>query len=313
MILKYTNQIFPGIFKLFIRKTRSFYSIKFISLLFFLFAFYGCKNTPGKKTFSYNKKGYWWQLLSFNSDTLNYNANKIAWINACFKTQNDSVFYDSEHDIRDRFFIKTDSLINDNCLKYLVSQSSVGDSICTLINTKTFFKQQFKKTVPFFCAKDSVVKIYFKVKAILTEEEYKTITQKIINNERNEIKTFYSTDREFNTSRDSLGFYWVDRPIDNALPRIKSGDVININYQGAFLNGRIVDSSPHNFQIIYGTPDQLIKGLNYVISKLKIGQISKIILPSHLAFGENGSSNGSIPPYTPMLYKISITDIKNNK
>jgi FKBP-type peptidyl-prolyl cis-trans isomerase len=72
-----------------------------------------------------------------------------------------------------------------------------------------------------------------------------------------------------------------------------------------------VDSSPQNFQINYGTPDQLIRGLNYAICKLKIGRFSKIILPSHLAFGENGSSNGSIPPFTPMLYKISVS--KKNK
>jgi FKBP-type peptidyl-prolyl cis-trans isomerase len=63
---------------------------------------------------------------------------------------------------------------------------------------------------------------------------------------------------------------------------------------------------------VYGTPDQVLKGINYVIPRLKVGQSAKIILPSRLAFGEKGSSNGTVPPFTPLLYEITLNDIKIN-
>ena len=89
-----------------------------------------------------------------------------------------------------------------------------------------------------------------------------------------------------------------------------AGKKIKIAYQGAFLDGRLLEGSEQTLEFIFGTPDQIIKGLNIVIGDLKKGETTKIIVPSRLAFGESGSSNGSIPPYTPLVYTLKITDIK---
>lgn len=282
---------------------------QFVFLLAIIVLLGSCSNRT-KNNYSYNVLGYWWQLLAFTGEKNTYQQGHIAWVNACFKTQNDSVFYDSEHDLRDRFFVRTDSLLKDNSLKHLISISAEGDSLCALITTDAFFKQQFNNTVPFFCRNDSIVKIFLKIKDVMSPEEFSKVEKQITNNELKEIEDFFGSAKDFELSRDSLGFYWVEKPVENGGEKVKMGDVILVNYEGAFLNGRVIDTSPKTFQLAYGTPDQLIKGLNNVISRLKIGQNSKIILPSHLAFGVKGSSNGSIPPYTPMVYKISITNKK---
>lgn len=266
----------------------------------------GCSRSNEKK-WSYNALGYWWQLLAFESDKNNYQHGNIAWVNACFKTQNDSLFYDSEHDLRDRFFVKADSLQSENSLRHLISLSGEGDSLCALVTTDAFFKQQFNKPVPFFCRNDSVVKVYFKVKKIFSPNAFEEVEKNIRRNELQEIESFFGSAQNFELSRDSMGFYWVERPEDLDGETVKAGQTIQVSYEGAFLNGRVMDHSPAGFTLVYGTPDQLIKGLNYVIGRLKTGQNSKIVLPSQLAFGVNGSSNGSIPPYTPMVYKISIS------
>jgi len=46
---------------------------------------------------------------------------------------------------------------------------------------------------------------------------------------------------------------------------------------------------------------------------MKKGEKSKIILPSYLGFGEQGSSDGKIPPYTPLLYEIELLNIEKNE
>jgi FKBP-type peptidyl-prolyl cis-trans isomerase len=179
-----------------------------------------------------------------------------------------------------------------------------------LINPKAFFNQQFRSDLPYFSEKDSVVKVSFRIKRMLGADEFHQLSGEISRNEMKEIETWFGSTEAFEKARDPLGFYWVEKD-ETPGDSIHHGDAVSIRYEGSFLNGRKVDISPKSFQFIYGTPDQLIKGLNYAIGKMKRGQNSKIILPSHLAFGENGSSNGSIPPFTPMLYRITVTDIKN--
>jgi len=271
---------------------------------------FSCGRKKNKNDFSQHPLGYHWKLLAFSSDSAIYLNGKTARVNAIFCTQNDSVFYDSRHDLRDRFFVKIDTVNNTNKLRHVISRCNKGDSLCVLIPVKDFFNEQFGTEIPFFSEQDSVVKIYLRVMDILSEEAYSETTTNILNNENEEIKNYFGSEEKMKAAKDSLGFYWVERPPSLNGENIHSGDLISLSYEGAFLDGRIVDVSPANFSINYGTPDQIIKGLNYVISRLKLGQDSKIILPSQLAFGEQGSSNGSIAPFTPMLYKISITTKK---
>jgi FKBP-type peptidyl-prolyl cis-trans isomerase len=49
------------------------------------------------------------------------------------------------------------------------------------------------------------------------------------------------------------------------------------------------------------------------LASLKNGQTAEILLPSRLAFGEIGSSNGFVPPYTPLIYEVKIIDVKKIK
>jgi FKBP-type peptidyl-prolyl cis-trans isomerase len=67
-----------------------------------------------------------------------------------------------------------------------------------------------------------------------------------------------------------------------------------------------MDEGETEFQMSYGDPNQLIAGLNNVMGLLKAGQNAKIIIPSRLAFGSYGSSTGIVPPFTPLLYEISV-------
>lgn len=295
MTLRFTKILFPVL----------------ICLLFLLFE--SCGNKRKEKGFTQHKLGYKYQLISFSNDSTAYKSGLIARVTACFKTQNDSVFYDTKNDLKGRFFVTVDSNKTDNFLKHRISLSMPGDSVCLLIKPDLFFEQQFASKVPNFCTGDSAVKVFFKVDQVYTEPEFEHLKNDITSNETQEIETFFGSVKDFELARDPSGFFWVEKPSPaNNLPEIKQGNLISLKYEGGFLNGRIVDVSPENFQLTYGTPDQVLKGINYVIGRLKMGQTSKIILPSHLAFGQNGSSNGSIPPFTPMLYKITITNVETN-
>ncbi len=281
----------------------------FFTIIFIFLIISSCRNTSKKTRFTYNKLGYWYQLISFNNNTLPNNKNTIYWLGATFKTQSDSVFWDSYNNLNDNFFIALNTNLQSNYLSHFISTKTEQDSCLLLIKTSDFFNQQFNThQIPFFSKNDSIVKINLKVKRIYSQAQFINLQQNFAKKELEQIENYFNSAQKFEASKDSLGFYWIDKPTKNQLPKIKNGDDIYLSYQGSFLNGQLVDSSPKNFKITYGTPDQLLKGLNYVISRLKLGDNAKIILPSRLTFGEKGSTNNFIPPYTPLVYTLKINE-----
>lgn len=286
--------------------------ILFFCLVMILLFVVGCKRNK-QPHYSYNPLGYYYQLIAFNSNASGYQPHNVAWIDCVFKTQSDSVFWDSRNNFNDNFFIEIDSLSATNFIKNYVSKLTISDSASLMIRTKDFYKQQFASDkIPFFSKKDSVVKVDLKVRKIISADEYNNRNVDLLKQEGEQIEAYFKSPQEFEMARDSLGFYWIEKPPASDLPVTVYKNTVKLSYKGTFLNGRIFELSPPNFEVSYGTPDQLIKGLNYVIKRLKKGQNAKIILPSRLAFGENGSTNGIIAPYTPLIYEIKIIDVKTN-
>ena len=89
---------------------------------------------------------------------------------------------------------------------------------------------------------------------------------------------------------------------------IKQGEEVRLKYTGYFLDGREFDSLKEDEFFYYhkGVPDQLIEGLEYAIGNMKKGMKAKIVIPSQLAFGATGSSTGTVPPYTSVIYELEI-------
>jgi hypothetical protein len=288
-------------------------SIILIIALFILFFSFSCKRKK-EISFSFHPLGYYYKLLSFGYDSSLYQPNSIAWVTASFKNQADSVFWDSFNNLNDCLFIPVDSTVKTNYFKHCVSTSTHLDSAVVLIKPQDFFSQQFGyDSIPFFSKSDSVVKINFKVKKVLSPPEFKKLRLDLQKVEFNLIEDFFKPTKNIEMAADSLGFYWINKPKASSLPNIEAGNLITLSYQAQFLNGRFFDKSAANFEFIYGTPDQVLKGINIVIGKLKLGQTTKILLPSRLAFGENGSSNGIVAPYTPLIYEVKIIDVKKTK
>lgn len=89
------------------------------------------------------------------------------------------------------------------------------------------------------------------------------------------------------------------------------GNVVYIHYKGYFLNGEEFDNSYKREPLEYriGEKDQVIKGFEIAVLKMNKGAKAKLIIPSYLAFGKNGSSSGIIPPNTTLIYEIEIVKI----
>lgn len=93
---------------------------------------------------------------------------------------------------------------------------------------------------------------------------------------------------------------------------LENGDVVYFQYVGSFVDKNEFDNTYKKgipFEYTLGTPGQVIKGLEIALKGMKKNNKSKIIISSHLAFGENGSSTGIVPPYTTVIYELEIINV----
>jgi FKBP-type peptidyl-prolyl cis-trans isomerase FkpA len=276
-----------------------------------LIILFGCKREPHQsiKGYSYSPLGYHYKLISFVNLDKKPKPLDFAWLDIIFKTLNDSVFWDSGHDAANKYIIRLNDSISSPLLIKHLFRLSEGDSVSCYYKPRDLFKFYFRKdVVPFFCERDSLVKAEIKLKKILGLKELESLSADFQSQEEETIKGYLSQQKDQGFT-DDFGITWLQHDKINS-DSVRQGSNLSISYKGYFLDGKLIDFSNGNFNFIYGTPDQILKGLNFVIKQMRKGEYAKIILPSYLAYGKSGSSNGVIPPFTPLLYEINLTEVK---
>jgi FKBP-type peptidyl-prolyl cis-trans isomerase FkpA len=280
-------------------------------LIITILGFTACRQNQ-QQNYTYCSPGYYYRLIAYQPAQKKQQKKALVQLALSFKTQKDSVFWDSYNNFNDVYVVSSECNDTAQYLQYQVAKRVVGDSFELLIPCATFFLKQFgTQQIPQFSSHDSVVSANVKIKRYLNPSEYEMQIERLKSRENELIRNYFGTDAYFKKARDSAGVYWVQNPSPwSPPPKFKELDRLMVNYEGYFLSGRMFEKSIRDFELIYGIPDQMVKGLNYVMGQLNEGQTAKIILPSALAFGEKGSSNGTVPPFTPVLYIIKLTEVK---
>nr|XP_043869402.1 peptidyl-prolyl cis-trans isomerase FKBP10 [Solea senegalensis] len=90
------------------------------------------------------------------------------------------------------------------------------------------------------------------------------------------------------------------------------GDYMRYHYNGTFLNGEAFDSSyrrnsTYNTYIGMG---YVISGMDQALLGVCVGERRRVIIPPHLAYGEQGAGD-VIPPSTVLVFDVHIIDFHN--
>lgn len=109
----------------------------------------------------------------------------------------------------------------------------------------------------------------------------------------------------------------------------KTSDIVNVNYEGYFTDGKIFDTNiaekakelgifderraadPKGYapiQMPYSPEAQMIAGFKEGIQKMKVGDKAVLFIPSHLAYGKNG--RGPIAPDSDLIFELEIVSIQ---
>ena len=94
-------------------------------------------------------------------------------------------------------------------------------------------------------------------------------------------------------------------------PAAAKGARVSVHYTGVLANGKKFDSSrdrgrPFRFSLGAG---EVIPGWDIGIAGMKKGEIRRLLIPYHLAYGERGYP-GVIPPKATLIFDVELVDFK---
>ncbi len=94
----------------------------------------------------------------------------------------------------------------------------------------------------------------------------------------------------------------------------KEGSRVKVHYRGTFLNGKEFDSNmsakADTIEPFTLDKNHLIAGWVEGIPGMKVGGKRKLKVPYKLAYGENGTPDGSIPPKADLNFEVELLKVE---
>ena len=87
-------------------------------------------------------------------------------------------------------------------------------------------------------------------------------------------------------------------------------DKVEIHYTGYFINGNVFDSSVERNETLSIGVNEVIRGWKEVLQLMPVGSKWKVYVPYQLGYGELGTQNGPIGPYSILIFEIELLNIK---
>ena len=87
-----------------------------------------------------------------------------------------------------------------------------------------------------------------------------------------------------------------------------AADTVKVHYTGKLIDGTTFDSSVDRGQPISFPLSGVIKGWTEGLQLMKVGGKSRLVIPSNLAYGPNGSPP-TIPPNATLVFDVELLDI----
>ena len=93
--------------------------------------------------------------------------------------------------------------------------------------------------------------------------------------------------------------------------RVKYSDVVEVNFRGATIDGKELDSSAKHGSSAILPVNRMIKGFSEALQMMSVGSEWVIYVPPDLAYGDEGAGD-DIPPGATLVFDIKVLSIKHS-
>ncbi|GAB1251491.1 FKBP-type peptidyl-prolyl cis-trans isomerase [Porphyromonas miyakawae] len=95
-------------------------------------------------------------------------------------------------------------------------------------------------------------------------------------------------------------------------PKPKKTDSVEVHYHGTLINGVVFDSSYERGKPASFPVNAVIPGWTEVLQQMPVGSKWRVVIPSHLAYGERGAGS-VIRPNMTLIFEIELLSIEENQ
>lgn len=269
---------------------------------------YGCSKHRGfKKT----DDGLYYKFHVKGDDTTTVKAGMVLNLKLKYSI-NDSVLFNSA-DIPQDFMLPLNEPSYKGDLYSGLAMMKPGDSATFITSADSFFL----KTIKMPQLPDSTYKgkdIIFDVKLISAktqqqmEAEYKVKLDEMKSKEQSSLENYLKS-ANITVAPLPSGLYYIETQKGNG-QKPKKGDYAKLHFKVSTIDGKVLYSSYDQGQPMMWEIGQDFdnKGVTEALNLMSKGTKASIIVPSSLAFGEQGRGQ-MVPPYTTLLYDLELTDI----
>lgn len=286
--------------------------MRFLILIMTAAALGSCSSKSEYPGYKKSKSGVFFKLVQLGDEPGNPSPGDFITIDIQYLTIRDSVFFKGRRKLQVQQPVYAGSI--DDCFMMM----KPGEKAEFIIDAKPFFSHTLQSSIPSFLEGDSKMKLRIHIIELQTSEDYENEKQAFLKwiedfgeYEREILNQFIAREK-FNIEPTVTGLYKLQLE-KGAGKRVEIGDTVIVHYEGRFLDGRFFDSTRKRdepFGFVYGTEWQVVEGLEEAIGSMQAGERALFILPSELAFGEQGSSTGIVPPYTSVIFEVELLEVK---
>ncbi|MEO5674511.1 MAG: FKBP-type peptidyl-prolyl cis-trans isomerase [Chitinophagales bacterium] len=277
----------------------------FISLFLLLLSFSSCTERSG---YQISPNGLEYKIIVDNKQSKSQPGQYISY-HVFWRTLKDSLLFSSEN-VNQPLISLVARPISKGDLWEIFTYLGPGDSASCRVPARNIFKSY----LPSNMKRDDLMKVDFKVLGVLSQKQIDSMqslrASQQLNAEDQELQN-YMRRNNLSGSKTPSGLYVViEKQGSGKQP--EKGNTVKVNYTGKLLDGTQFDSSLHPgrepFEFVIGT-GQVIRAWDEGLTYFKPGGKGKLIIPSNLAYGEQGAPP-KIGPNQPLVFDIELVSIK---
>ncbi len=188
-----------------------------------------------------------------------------------------------------------------------------GDSAIFKLNAVKFLTKTANAAIPEDMKPTDKMTFYIRLKKVLTPQQVAQRHNKFLKFRRDLepklIDDYISRHPQYKFDLQPSGMY-VARVKDGQGLTPMTGDSVYINYIGYFINGEPFASTLKKHKLFSWRigDGKVIPGLELAVQQMQEGQVMFVIIPSYLAYGEEGLLD-LIPPYSPLVFQVELVKV----
>lgn len=287
-------------------QTRSLHNLLFYFLVFGFTVSCNYKDYkhPG---YTYNEKGYYSRLLAFSDKGIDVSPRDYVFVHAqFFLGETDSV-------------LSTESFImqvvpGQNCFSDILLDFRKGDSIACITPNEECYTEVLFPEFAELLSHQKELRFIVSIQSVTSEQEYEEEQRRyaLWLESRRELEHVLIQDflqkQPYSYSKTPLGLYKFTVKQGSGNPPNK-GDLVTIKYQGSLLEGDIINHFT-TLEFRFGSEWQVIQGIEIALASMQEGERALLIIPSEFAWGEHGTSDTSIEPFTTVIFDLELVGVE---